>query len=404
MDFEKYRADFKVLRENKIIYFDNGASSLKPRQVIESINSYYNDYPVNIHRGIHKLSMKASIIYEETREKVAKFINSKSNEVVFCQNSTDAINLVMYSLYNSDYFKKDDEILLTCFEHHANLVPWLFLSKKIGVKLKFVDINKDFTLNMDDFNQKISDKTKLIAVTHISNTIATIVPIKEIIKISKKYNCKTLIDASQSVPHRKIDFKDLDCDFLAFTGHKMLGPTGIGCLIGKEENLEEFSPFRFGGDMIKNVSEDSFTTNSVPYKFEAGTPNIAAVFGLSAAIDYLKDIGLENIEKQDKVIFNYLLEGIKDINNLEIFNPKNSDLQGPTLLFRLKGIDSSDLSTLLDNIASIATRAGVHCAEPIVTRFDKNGLSRASLYFYNTFKEIDVFISTLKQIDAKINK
>jgi cysteine desulfurase/selenocysteine lyase len=184
----------------------------------------------------------------------------------------------------------------------------------------------------------------------------------------------------------------------------MLGPTGIGCLIAKKENLEEFSPFRFGGDMIRNVSEDSFTTNSVPYKFEAGTPNIAAVFGLSAAIDYLQDVGLENIEKQDKVLFNYLLEGIKNINNLEVFNPKNSDLQGPILLFRLKGIDSSDLSTLLDNIASIATRAGVHCAEPIVTRFDKNGLSRASLYFYNTFKEIDTFISTLKQIDAKINK
>jgi cysteine desulfurase/selenocysteine lyase len=348
--------------------------------------------------------MKASTIYEETREKVSKFINSKEEEVVFCQNSTDAINLVMYALYNSNYFKKDDEIILSILEHHANFVPWLFLSKKLGLKLKIVDIKKDFTLDMDDFKEKLSSKTKLIAITHVSNTTGTIVPIKEVISLSRKYNLKVLIDASQSVPHMKIDFKDLDADFLVFTGHKMLGPTGIGCLIAKKNVLEDLEGFRFGGDMIRNVSVNGFTTNNVPYKFEAGTPNISGVFGLSSAIDYLSSIGLENIEKQDKTLLKYALDRCKEINNLELFNPGNEKLQAPILLFRLKGIDAPDLSALLDDISSIATRAGVHCAEPIVSRFDKNGLSRASLYFYNTFEEIDLFISTLKKIDEKINR
>jgi len=242
MDILKIREDFKVLKENKIIYFDNAASSLKPKQVLEGISEYYLDFPVNIHRGIHKLSMRASIIYQETREKLAKFIGSKENEVVFTNNSTDAINLVMYSLYNSEYLKKDDEIILSILEHHANLVPWLFLSKKIGVKLKFVEIKDDFTLDMEDFKNKLSSKTKLVAITHISNTTGTIVPIKEIISLSKKYDCLTLIDASQSAPHFKINFKELDCDFLVFTAHKMLGPTGLGFLISKENNLEKFMP------------------------------------------------------------------------------------------------------------------------------------------------------------------
>ncbi len=404
MDFKKYREDFNILKENKIIYFDNAASSLKPRQVIEGMNQYYENYPVNIHRGIHKLSMKASIIFEETREKVASFINCNPDEVVFSQNSTDAINLVMYSLYNSDYFKKDDEIIISILEHHANLVPWLFLSKKLGLKLKFVDIKEDFTLDLEDFKEKLSEKTKLVAITHVSNTTGTVLPIKKIISLSKKYGCLTLIDASQSVPHMRIDFKDLDCDFLCFTGHKMLGPTGIGCLISKKENLEKFQAFKFGGDMIKNVSTTEFSTNNVPYKFEAGTPNISGVFGLSSAIDYLTSIGLDNIYKQDKIFLRYALEKIKDIKNIELFNPLDENLQGPILLFRLKGIDSSDLSAILDDMSNIATRAGVHCAEPIVTRFDKNGLSRASFYFYNTFEEIDKFISSLKAVDEKINK
>jgi cysteine desulfurase / selenocysteine lyase len=404
MDFKKYRSDFNILKNNKIIYFDNAASSLKPNQVIEGMNKYYLDFPTNIHRGIHKLSMQASIIFQDTREKVSRFINSEIEEVVFTQNSTDAINLVMYSLYNSDYFKKDDEILVSILEHHANLVPWLFLSKKLGLKLKFIDLKSDFTLDLDDFKNKMSEKTKLIAITHVSNTTGTIVPIKEIVSFSKKYNCKTLIDASQSVPHMKVNFKEINCDFLVFTGHKMLGPTGIGCLISKKENLEILSPYKFGGDMIRNVSMEEFTVNNIPYKFEAGTPNISGVFGLSFAIDYLLEVGLENILNQDKALLKYALKRTEEINNLELFNPKDENLQAPILLFRLKGIDASDLSAVLDDMSSIATRAGVHCAEPIVTRFDKNGLSRASFYFYNTFEEIDIFIESLKTIDFKINK
>lgn len=404
MDIEKIRNDFKILKDKKIVYFDNAASSLKPIQVIEGINDYYLNYPVNIHRGIHKLSMRASIIYEEVREKVAKFIRCKKEEVVFTQNSTDAINLVMYSLYNSNYFKKDDEIILSILEHHANLVPWLFLSKKIGLKLKFVDIRKDFTLDLEDFKSKLSSKTKLIAITHVSNTTGTIIPIKEVIDFSKKYNVLTLVDASQSAPHLSINFKALDVDFLVFTAHKMLGPTGVGCLISKEKNLEKFMPYRFGGDMIRNVSLTNFTTNNVPYKFEAGTPNISGIFGFSKALDYLSSLGIKNIEKQDKKLLKYALDEIKEIKNIELFNPGKASLQSPILLFRLKGIDCSDLSAILDDMSNIATRSGVHCAEPIVTRFDKKGLSRASFYFYNTFEEIDKFIFSLKEIDKKINK
>lgn len=406
MDLKKYRDDFSVLKE--VIYFDNAASSLKPRQVVEGINKYYNECPVNINRGTHKLSMKASILFEKSREKVSKFINSEFEEVIFCQNTTDAINLLMYSFYNSNFFKKGDEIILTCFEHHANMVPWIFLEKKIGVKLKYVNIKDDFTLDLDDFKNKISSKTKLITIAHVSNTIGTIVPLKEILKISKSNNIKTLVDASQSVPHMKIDFKSLGCDFLVFTGHKMLGPTGIGCLISKKENLDFLEPYKFGGDMIKNVSYHDFSVNKAPFKFESGTPNISGVFGLSSAIDYLLDVGMDNILKQDKNLLNYFLKRVSQENNindnLSIFNPKNSNLQAPIVLFKLKGVASRDLSSILDQMSFIATRAGVHCAEPIVKRFDKDGLSRASFYFYNTFEEIDVFINSLKEIDKNINK
>ena len=402
VNLDKYRTDFLVLKKNKIIYFDNAATSLKPRQVIENMNYYYENCPANIHRGIHQLSQEASVIYEETHEKLSKFFNCKPEEVILTNNSTDSLNQIMYMLYNSNYFKKGDEIITTVYEHHANIVPWQFLAKKLGLILKFVEINNDYTLDIEDLEKKITKKTKLITVAQISNTTGVIAPIKKISEIAKKNNCLFVIDGSQSAPHIKIDFKKLGADFFVCTAHKMLGPTGVGLLIGKKELLEKFSPVRFGGDMIKHVTFKNSTWNDLPYKFEAGTPNISGAFGFSSAVEYLEKVGLDNILKQDKKLLEYAINEILKIEDLVCYNPLDIKKQGPTLLFNLKGINCRELSTLLDQTKNIATRAGMHCAEPIVSRFDKNGVTRASFYFYNTREEIDVFIDTLKFINKKI--
>jgi len=401
MDLKSLRNDFPVLNKN-LIYFDNAASSLKPKQVLDKIKLYYEQYPVNVHRGIYKQSMKASVIYEETHDKVADFINSDREEVIFTANSTDSINQVMYMLYNSDYFQEGDEILTTVSEHHVDIVPWQFISKKLNLNLKFVKLNNDFSLDMNDFKEKLSNKTKLVAVAHVSNTLGTILPVKEITRLAHEVNSLVLIDGSQSVPHMKFNFKEVDCDFLAFTAHKMLGPTGIGCLIGKKKLLNKLSPVRFGGDMISNVTFEKSEWNSLPYKFEAGTPNISGAFGLGAAIDYLNKVGLDNIKNHDHRLLEYCYNKIKNIKNLEIINCKDLDNQAPIVLFRMKGILPVELSGLLDDISGIATRAGMHCAQPIVSSLDKNGLVRASFYFYNTFEEIDVFAKTLEQISINI--
>ncbi|MDD3177975.1 MAG: cysteine desulfurase [Candidatus ainarchaeum sp.] len=400
MNFEKLRKDFPVLRNNKnLVYFDNGATSLKPDCVIENINKYYKECTSNVHRGIHRLSMESSVIYENTHEKVARFINSKKTEVIFTLNSTDSINQVMYFLYTSDYFKKNDKIISSVMEHHANIVPWQFISKKLNLNLEFIEVDSNFKLDLNDFEKKLDESTKLVTITYISNTIGTINPVKEIIKKAHEKNALVLIDASQACPHMKIDFKELDCDFLVFTAHKMLGPTGIGFLIAKESLLEKFNPFRYGGDMIKNVTLEKSEWNKLPLKFEAGTPNIAGAFGAFSAIDYLENIGMDNISKNDSKLLDYLLEKTSSIKNLEVFNPKDSKIQAPILLFNLKGFDPRVVSSLLDEVSDIATRSGTHCAQPIVTRYNPKGLVRASLYFYNTFEEIDKFVETIKVID-----
>ncbi|MFA5746005.1 MAG: cysteine desulfurase [archaeon] len=401
MNFEKYRLDFPVLK-TEITYLDSAATSLKPVSVVKAMDYYYLNCPANIHRGVYKISQEASVVYEEAHQELAKFFNCKKQEVILTHNSTDSLNMIMYMLYNSNYFKKGDEILTTVYEHHANLVPWQFISQKLGLKLKFVEINKDYTFNLDDLEKKITNKTKLITVAHISNTIATIAPIKEIVEIAKKKNILVCVDGSQSAPHRKIDFKKLNVDFFVCTMHKMLGPTGVGVLIGKERLLEKFSPVRFGGDMIEHVTFQKSTWNQLPNKFEAGTPNISGAFGTLEAINYLKRIGIENIEKQDKQLTDYALTKLNNIPGLTIYNPMNTNKQGSIILFDLKGINSRELSSFLDEFGNIATRAGVHCAEPIVSRLNKNGLVRASFYFYNTKSEIDHFEETLKKIKKLI--
>ncbi len=406
MDFKKLRLDFPVLnnKKEKIIYLDNAASSLKPRQVIDAMDSYYNECPVNIHRGIHRLSMRASVIYEETIDTTAKFFNCKREEVIFTNNSTDSINMISQSLLLSNYFKKGDEILLTVMEHHANLVPWQIVSQRLGLKLKFIEIKKDFTLDYDDFKKKLSKKTKLVAVAHISNTIATKNNINLIIKEAHKFGAFVLVDGSQSAPHEKTDFRKINADFFVCTMHKMLGPTGIGILLAKEQLLRKLSPSRFGGDMVSKVTFQKSEWNTLPYKFMSGTPNISGIFGTKAAFEYLTRVGMDNIEKHDKELLSYALKRIKEIDNLTLYNPGNPDNQGSILLFSLKGIACTDLSALLDDMSGIATRAGMHCAEPIVSRFSKEGLTRASFYFYNTKEEVDKFIDSLKKIDKIVNK
>jgi len=406
MDFKKLRLDFPVLtnKKEKIIYFDNAASSLKPRQVIDAMNVYYKECPTNIHRGIHRLSMRASVVFEETIDASANFFNCKREEVIFTSNSTDSINMVSQSLLFSNYFKKGDEILLTVMEHHANLVPWQIISQRLGLKLKFIEIKKNFVLDYDDFRKKLSKKTKLVAVTHISNTIATKNNIDLIIKEAHKLEALVLVDGSQSAPHEKINFKRMDADFFVCTIHKLLGPTGVGILLAKEEHLKRLSPSKFGGDMVSKVTFQKSEWNTLPYKFMSGTPNISGIFGTKAAFEYLSKAGMDNIKKHDDDLLLYALKRTKEINNLILYNPKNIDNQGPILLFSLKGIICTDLSALLDDMSGIATRAGMHCAEPIVSRFNKQGLTRASFYLYNTKEEIDVFIDSLKRIDKIVNK
>lgn len=396
------RKDFKILNTN-LIYLDNAATSLKPRQVVEKINKYYNECPANIHRGNHQLSLKASVVYEEAHEKIAKFVNAKPKEVIFTLNSTDAINQVMYVLYNSSYFKKNDEIVVSIMEHHANFVPWQYLAKKLGLVIKVVSLKKDFTLDMEDYKKKLSKKTKLVAITHVSNTVGTINNVKEITTFAKKNNSLVLIDGSQAAPHLKINFKDINCDFYVFTGHKMLGPTGIGVLLAKEKLLSTLEPFRFGGDMISKVTINKSTWNDLPYKYEAGTPNIAGAFGLSAAVDYLKEVGLKNIHENDQQLLKYAFEKLEPIKNLKIYNNKSPKKQAPIILFDLKNIGCRELSSSLDIYSNIATRAGVHCAQPFINTLNKDGLSRASLYFYNSYEEIDVLTETIKKIDKIIN-
>lgn len=403
MDVEKIREEFPLLqREIKgkpVIYLDNAATSLKPKQVIEAIDHYYSNLSANIHRGLHKLSEAASKEYEEAHSKAANFINAKSEqEIVFTRNTTESLNLLMYSLLNKDYFQKGDEIIVSKMEHHSNLVPWQFLEKKIGIQLKFIELKDDFTLDMDDLNEKVSNKTKLISIVHASNTVATITPVREIEKIAHSVDALFAVDAAQSIPHTEVNVRELNADFLAFSSHKMLGPTGLGILYGKKELLQEMPPFLFGGDMIHSVELHNSTWNKLPYKFEAGTPNIAASFGLSAAIDYLQKIGMHKIREHGKRLTKYALNRMEEIGEIIVHCPKNVEKQGSIVLFDAKGIEAHDLALALDELENIAIRSGMLCAEPIVSSINPKGLARISLYFYNTEQEIDIFIESLKRI------
>ena len=400
MDVEKIREDFPILRRKingkPLVYFDNTATTQKPVQVINAVKEFYEKHNANIHRGVHTLSQEASEMYEEAHYKVAEFINArKKEEIIFVRNATEAINLVAYS-WGMNNLKSGDEIVATVMEHHSNIVPWQFLEQKKGVVLKFVEINDDGTLKMEEYERLITDRTKLVTVTHVSNVLGTINDVIKIGKLAHEVGALFFVDGAQSVPHMPVDVKKIDCDFLAFSGHKMLAPTGIGVLYGKEEILKGMEPFLGGGDMIHEVWLHKATYNTLPWKFEAGTPNIAGGVGLAAAIDYLERIGMENVREHEKELTEYALKEM-EVEGVEVYGPLNVDIRGGVISFNIKDLNPHDVAALLDE-QGIAVRSGHHCAQPLMRRLGVKGSVRASFYVYNTKEEVDFFVQNVKRI------
>lgn len=395
---DKIRKDFPILHRQvngkPLVYFDNGATSQKPQQVIDVINRYYQHENSNIHRGIHTLSQEATDAYEKARTTVQQFINAKHHhEVIFTSGTTGSINLVASS-FGKKHLQAGDEIIISTMEHHSNIVPWQMICEEKGAVLKVIPISDKGELLMDEFEKLLSSKTKLVSITHVSNTLGTINPVKEIIKLAKKAGAFVLIDGAQAVPHTKVDVQALDCDFYAFSAHKMFGPTGVGILYGKESILNDLPPYQGGGDMIKTVTFEKTTYNELPHKFEAGTPNIVGGLGLAAAIDYMNNIGLTNIEAYEHELLSYATEKIKQIEGIRIIGEAAN--KASVLSFLVDGTHPSDIGMIIDKLG-IAIRTGHHCTEPLMNRFDIPGTARASFAFYNTKEEIDTFILALER-------
>ena len=402
LDVSKIRQDFPILKRkingNKtLVYLDNAATTQKPMSVINAICNYYMNYNSNIHRAVHQLAEEATLEYERTREKVARFINARSSdEIIFTRNATEAINLISYSWARTN-IRKDDKVVLTEIEHHSNIVPWQILSLEKGSILEYVGIDDNGYLNMEDYKRHLqSNKVKLISVSHMSNVLGTIVPVNEIIKMAHDQSVPVLVDGAQSVPHMPVDVQDMDCDFMAFSAHKMLGPTGVGVLYVKREILNEMPPFIGGGDMIKEVHKNETKYNDLPYKFEGGTPNIADVIGFGAAIDYLNKIGMDKVREHEMDVTNYAIEAIAGVKGVSIYGPSNSNHRGGVVSFNIGDIHPHDLATIM-NDHGIAIRSGHHCAQVLMERLDVAATSRTSFYIYNTKEEVDTFINALDQ-------
>ena len=392
------RNDFPILSENvhgkPLIYFDNAATSQKPLCVIEGIKQYYESYNSNVHRGVHDLSQKATIAYENSRKTVQRFLNAKtSDEIVFTKGTTDAINIVA-NAWGINHLQKGDEIIISTMEHHSNIVPWQMVCEKTGAELVVSPINQDGELLISEFKHRLNSRTKLVAITHVSNTLGTINPIEQIIEEARKYDVKILIDAAQSAPHFALDMQKIDCDFLAFSGHKTLAPTGIGVLYVKMDNYNEMTPFIGGGDMIKEVTFEKTTYNDPPLFLEAGTPNISGAIALDIALNYILKIGLENIAKQESDLLAYATDEIKMIDAVQIIGKAKEKTS--VLSFLLDNVHPFDVGTLLDQMG-IAIRTGHHCTQPLMDFYQIPGTARASFAFYNTKKEVDYFISSLKK-------
>ena len=402
INLEKIRKDFPILNEkvngNNLVYLDNAATSQKPKEVIESLVNYYEKYNSNVHRGVHALSIKATDEFEKSRIKIQKFINAKSsNEIIFTRNASESLNLIAYS-WGKANISSGDEIFITPFEHHSNIVPWQMLCKEKGAILKYLPLNNNGDIDIDKFGAEISKKTKLVSVTHMSNVLGTVLPLEEIIDLAKKYNAVTVVDACQSVPHMPVDVQKIDSDFLCFSGHKMLGPTGIGVLHGKEEILDKMIPFLYGGDMISEVTYEESKWNELPYKFEAGTPNIADSIALGVACEYLVKVGMENIWNHEMELGEYTVNQISKLDKFKILGNKSKELRGGVVSFVHETIHPHDIGSLLDGYG-IAIRTGHHCAMPLVRSYGVVAASRASFYLYNNKEEVDKLVEGLKLVE-----
>jgi len=396
----KIREDFPILKRRvngkPLVYFDNAATSQKPRVVIEAIDRYYMEYNANIHRGIHKLAEEATLAHEEAREKLAKFINAnRTEEIVFVRNATEAINLIAYT-WGRVNIGSGDKIVLTIMEHHSNIVPWQELAREKNAKIEFVKIDEEGRLRLDEIREMIDDKTKLVCVTHASNVLGTINPVSEIAKVAHRHGALVLVDAAQSVPHMRVDAKEMDCDFMAFSGHKMLGPTGIGVLYGKSRHLENMPPFLCGGEMIREVHTSGATWKDLPYKYEAGTANIAGAIGLGTAVDYLNKIGMENVHEHEMEITSYALSRMDQVKGLTIYGGRDVKQKVGVISFNLGDIHAHDLASILDE-EGVAIRSGHHCAQPLMEFLDIPAAARASFYIYNTKEEVDTLINVLEK-------
>lgn len=404
-NLEKIRNDFPILNRkvnnNKLVYLDNAATSQKPNSVIQSLNDYYTNYNSNVHRGVHKLSVEATDEYEKARLKIADFINASSNEIIWTRNTSESINIVSIGLKNK--VNSGDNIVVSRMEHHSNLVPWQQLCKEKNAELRYLDHDIAGRIDLDQAKKIIDKNTKIIAITHMSNVLGVINPINSIREISKKNGTLLVLDGAQSAPHFSVDMKEIDCDFFSFSAHKMLGPTGIGVLYGKEALLEEMDPFYFGGDMISEVTYEGAKWNDLPYKFEAGTPNIADAIATGFGVDYLVDIGMDNITKHEDNITNYALEKMKDLTDYKIIGPLDMKDRGGVISFTHNSVHPHDVGEILDKFG-VAIRTGHHCAMPLVRSYEIVAACRASFYLYNTYEEIDIFINSLKEAESYFNK
>ena len=396
MNIEDIKRDFPLLQNREISYLDSGATTQKPKQVIDAVKNFYENYNANPHRGAYSLSMEATEIYENTRNKIAKFINSKqAQEIIFTKNASEALNLIAYS-YGMENLKKDEKMVLSIMEHHSNLVPWQKVSKVTGAKLEYMYINDNYEISDEEIENKITDNTKIVAITHVSNVLGTINDVKKIIKYAHKKGGVVVVDASQSIPHMRIDVQDLDCDFLIFSGHKMLAPLGIGVLYGKKEILNKMNPFLMGGDMIEYVYEQETTFAPLPNKFEAGTQNVEGVIGLGAAIDYIENIGYDKIQEIENEVVSYAIEQLKKLDFIELYLTSNLQNHSAVISFNIKGVHPHDVASILDS-EGVCVRSGNHCAQPLLRYMGIDSTCRASFYFYNTKEDVDKLIKALNK-------
>ncbi len=406
MDTQAIRQDFPILNRKvngyPLVYFDNAATTQKPRQVIEAISEYYQNHNGNVHRAVHTLSMEATDLYEQSRERIAKFINAKSSsETIFVRGTTEAINLVAYS-WGLSNLGRGDEVLVSLMEHHSNIVPWEITSKIKGFTVKYAKVNDDGTLDYADFESKITSKTKIACLSHVSNVTGVINDVKRITKAAHDNGALMLVDGAQSVPHMPVDVQDIGMDFLAFSGHKMLGPTGIGVLYGKKDVLQKMPPFQGGGEMIREVSfsQDhcSLSWNDLPWKFEAGTPDIAGAVGLGAAVQYIEGLGMEDVFSHERELTKYAYNRMREFSKVTVYGPSDLSKKCGILSFSVKGMSSHDVALFFDNFG-VMMRSGYHCAQPLHQLFKLESSARASFYLYNTKEEVDRFIEILGELE-----